>query len=321
MDFNNKKMQSRAGRWISIADITLPLFAGFCCVLAGCTVVTKKPSDEAAEERFVRPRDAKIVLVMLENKYADSALHQKDLPFLWKLAHEGAYLGRYYGLTHPSQPNYVGLVSGSIDGVRGDGTAHLERNHIGDRLDEKNLSWMTYAEGYEPGPHEMEPTYGRYARKHVPFLSFKKMQDSKEMRQKHMAKFEGSFKAAALAHRLPKFSLVIPNLDNDAHDKKLKTADDWLKAEFGPLLKDPVFRRDVILIVTFDEDGTPPPYLKNRDNNHIYAAIWGEHVIPGPVKMEVYDHYDMLRTMEAILGVNPIAAGDKSAKRIGGIWR
>jgi hypothetical protein len=52
-------------------------------------------------------------------------------PFLRSLADSGAYLSNYYAVAHPSQPNYVALLSGSTDGVIGDLPASLDRAFFG----------------------------------------------------------------------------------------------------------------------------------------------------------------------------------------------
>ncbi len=119
-------------------------WSGF--VLSGCVTF---PTEEQPPTRggpppeaFKRPSGAKVVLVVLENKNEPPALKQ---PFLEKLMKEGRYLAKYHGVAHPSQPNYIAMVSGSIEGVdRGDADVTLERCHIGRNLS----SWIVYAEDY-----------------------------------------------------------------------------------------------------------------------------------------------------------------------------
>ena len=147
-------------------------------------------------------------------------------------------------------------------------------------------------------------------------MSFTNIQDNPSLCTNHITDFN-EFLIAARTHRLPSFSLVIPNLDHDAHDKPLRVADEWLKENFCDLLADAEFKRDVILIVTFDENGARWPYLKRHDNK-VYAALWGDHVIPGKVET-VYDHYDLLRTIEAIFDLTPMSTEDDKARVIEGI--
>src|SRR5215212_7313065 len=58
----------------------------------------------------------RIFVVILEN--TDAAVAER-LPFISQLAAGGAILLNYHALTHPSQPNYIALASGSTQGVSG----------------------------------------------------------------------------------------------------------------------------------------------------------------------------------------------------------
>jgi len=274
---------------------------------------TRPPPASDEPGQFRQPFATKVVLVILENSDSDAAYREKFLGFL---AASGAYLANYHALAGHSQPNYVALVSGSTDGVIDNSPARLDRAHLGQKL----KSWMAYAEGYPAGTCDLRGAIGRYVRKHVPFLSFADVQDNPDFCRQHITGFD-QFLVDAHAHRLPSFSLVVPNLDHDAHDKPLRDADAWLERSFADLIKDPTFRRDVLLIVTFDEAGKGNWFARLAGNdNRVFTVLWGEDVLPGEVKTR-YDHYDLLRTIEAIFDVAPMAAGDAGARPIGGIWR
>src|SRR5579862_2196828 len=60
---------------------------------------------------------SKIMIVVLENTDYDDALEQ---PFLASLAKRGMLLTNFTAETHPSQPNYIALVSGSTYDVTSD---------------------------------------------------------------------------------------------------------------------------------------------------------------------------------------------------------
>ena len=175
--------------------------------LVGCaTVLTKTPSGPAEFGQTRTPdvpHAPKVVLVILENKNPEVA-EDKNLQFLCRLRREGAYLTQYYGVAHPSQPNYVALISGSTEGIHGDSPARLERPHLGQKLP----SWMAYAEDYPKGSCDTRISIGRYVRRHVPFLSFADVQDDKNnICREHISDFD-DFVGAAMAHRLPSFSLA-----------------------------------------------------------------------------------------------------------------
>ena len=294
----------------------LLLIASLQFVLTGCvTIHTTTPPAGDTTDHFRKPSATKVVLVVLENTNPDKA---RDEQFLGRLAASGAYLSNYYAVAHPSQPNYVALISGSTKGVvHGDLPITLDRPHLGQKLSQKLQSWMTYAEGYPGGKCNLSTEIGRYARKHVPFLSFKDVQDDKVCRD-HITGIN-EFVVAAKAHNLPSFSLVIPDLDHDAHDKPLRDADAWLEKNFFDLIHDVEFRRDVLLIVTFDENATKWPYFWDT-NNKVFTVIWGDDVIPGDYKA-IYNHYDLHRTIEAIFDLPPNSTEPTTARPIGGIWR
>src|SRR3954468_18083323 len=66
------------------------------------------------------PRFDHIVLVMFENKAYSQISGAGSAPYLNPLASQGATLPRSSAITHPSQPNYIALFSGSTQGVTSD---------------------------------------------------------------------------------------------------------------------------------------------------------------------------------------------------------
>ena len=275
----------------------------------GCATISTPVPAKNAVVPFTRPDIQHVIVVVLENKNAADALRQ---PFLTRLATEGALLDAYYGVAHPSQPNYIALISGSFADVSGNGNVTLTRPHLGDSLTKAGVSWKSYAEGY-PGGCSLVKTSGRYARKHEPFLGFADVQRNEQGmcdRIVNADRFLEEVKSGAL----PRFSLYIPDLDHDAHDRPLAFADQWLSQTFGPLMTDD-FRRTTLLIVTFDEDDS-----HSKHPNHIYTAFWGAGIRPGSVSHDVYDHYDLLRTIEAIFALDPLPTA-APARSIAGIWR
>lgn len=315
----------------------LILIATVQFLVVGCTTtLTKTPSNTAESEypKFQKLNATKVVLVVLENKNPEQARHQD---FLKTLAASGASLSNYYAVAHPSQPNYIALLSGSTIDVHGDlQTSIRNRSFLGEKGQKREngheLSWKVYAEGYPSGSCDLSeqiityternrrPVPVTYVRKHVPQLSFASVQDDRAFCRAHITGFD-HFLAAAKAHSLPSFSLVIPSLENDAHDEPLSDADTWLSENFNELLKDPEFQRDVLLVVTFDENDTPWWRYGSDTDNKVFAVLVGDDVKKNHIEPAVYNHYDLLRTMETIFGIDPMAEGDKKARAIGGIWR
>src|ERR1700742_2725263 len=54
-----------------------------------------------------------VFVIMLENHSQSSVIDDPNAPFITSLAHKYAMAANYYGVTHPSEPNYVAAISGS----------------------------------------------------------------------------------------------------------------------------------------------------------------------------------------------------------------
>jgi len=102
------------------------------------------------------------------------------------------------------------------------------------------------------------------------------------------------------ANGLPDFSMLIPNLDHDAHDGSLKEADDWLKQYIVPLLEDPEFQKDGILIITFDESSKNDP---DHGGGHISTVVIGPLTKEHFTDSTFYQHESLFVTLEELLGL------------------
>ena len=56
--------------------------------------------------------------------------------------------GNYYGVTHPSQPNYIAATSGSTNGVTADTDTTIDVPNIVDQLESHGKSWKAYMQSY-----------------------------------------------------------------------------------------------------------------------------------------------------------------------------
>ena len=262
-------------------------------------------------------------MLVLENGDPEIASRQ---PFMKYLAQTGMVLSSYYGVAHPSQPNYVAMISGSPLGAMTDGNVRLSasRKHLGNIL--PNGMWRVYAENYPALAGRcnlVKQGAGAdrlYVRRHVPFLSFADVQDGKctGIVRLNIGKDDvGALRADIENQRLPPFSMIIPNLDHDGHaPSDLKSASSWLMVNLKPLLEDRRFTDGLVFILTFDEDDS----ARASNGNRVYTVLWGDHVKIGK-SADVYDHEDLLATVCALLGIAPPPFDEKGVRPIGGIWK
>ena len=68
----------------------------------------------------VVPRPEHIIVIVEENHNYEQIIGSPNAPFINQLAKEAAVFTDAHGVTHPSQPNYLVLFSGSLQGIAGD---------------------------------------------------------------------------------------------------------------------------------------------------------------------------------------------------------
>ena len=250
------------------------------------------------------PRVQHVITVVLENTDYEQALAQ---PFLAQLARNGGLLTNYSAVTHPSQPNYFALTAGSTFGTSNDRVT-VDARHIGDLVEAKGGTWKAYAEQYR-GQCDTEAQSGNYVRRHEPFISFKNVQSNPSRCQRIVN--AAQLQTDIAQGTLPSYALYVPDLKNDGHDTGVGRADRWLASTFGPLLQDPRFRQNTLLVVTFDE---------GQRGNHVYTVVSGDAVAPGSTSNAPYNHFSLLRTTEQVLGLGTLGQADATAPVITGIW-
>ncbi len=252
----------------------------------------------------------KIVVVVLENTSYSEAISK---PFFSQLAKSGALFTNYHAIGHPSQPNYVAMIAGDKMGVSGDAPYDLEGASLADLLEAKGKTWRVYAEDF-PGRCYLGSTKGKYARKHVPFLSFKNIQGQPDRCANitDTAKFENDFKTGGLAN----YNMYIPNLNNDGHDTGAAYADNFMAQTFSALLGDSKLMSDVLFVVTFDEDDNI-----FGGSNKIFTVLYGPMVKPGVEISTRYDHVSLLRTIEDGFQLGDLGRKDQTANPLTGFWQ
>jgi hypothetical protein len=223
-----------------------------------------------------------IVVVVEENHSYDQV---RDQPYLSHLMARGANFTRARAETHPSQPNYLHLWSGSSHGVSNDDCTTLHGNNLGAQAIAAGISVAGYSESL-PGAGSTACTSGPYAKKHNPIATF--AQTSGSRHNLPFSSFPSDYSA------LPRLALVVPNLDHDMHDGSVRTGDDWLRQNLGGYA-DWATSHNSLLIVTFDEDD-------KASNNSILNVLVGAHVVPGSYGRPV-SHWNDLTTVEAALGL------------------
>src|SRR3954454_7936848 len=119
------------------------------------------------------PRPDHIVVVVEENRSYADIIGSPDAPYFNSLAARGALLSNSHAITHPSQPNYLALFSGSDQGIEDDALppGPLTAPSLGGQAIAAGIGFTGYAEGL-PRTGSQREAAGHYVRRHNPWANF-----------------------------------------------------------------------------------------------------------------------------------------------------
>ncbi len=239
-----------------------------------------------------------VVLVVEENHSFESVITNGGMPYLKSLAEKYTVLTNYYGNHHPSIGNYFTMTTGQTISTNDSYKGVVHDENIVSQLVAANKTWKLYGDSL-PEPGYIGGNQRPYVKKHFPAAYFANVRDDEKQRMNlvPVEQFAIDLKSSS---GLPDFSMVIPNLDHDAHDGSLKEADDWLRKNIAPLLDDPDFQTDGILIITFDESFKSDP---DHGGGHITTVIIGPLAKETFADNTFYQHESLFATLEDALGL------------------
>jgi phosphatidylinositol-3-phosphatase len=263
----------------------------------------------ASSATVALPAFQHVVVIVFENKESPSVLGNRAAPTFNAYARRYAKLTRYYGITHPSLPNYLALVSGSTQGITNDCTdCAVDATSLADTVEASGRTWKTYLEGL-PAPGFLGAASGRYAKKHNPFAYFRDIAADPARRARLVPLTQ--LAADVRTNALPNLSLVVPDLCHSMHDCSVSTGDTWLRGQVARFLQLP----KTVVFVLFDEGKS-----NVGGGGHTTALALGKAVRPGSRFAGVSNHYGLLRTIEQAWGL-PLLGHSAHVAPITGIWR
>lgn len=217
-------------------------------------------------------------------------------------AKKGITLENYYGVTHPSEPNYAAAIAGDYFGMNNDNFNFVDQNitTLIDLLDDAGISWGEYQEdqpyaGFEGMAYVNQKTGANdYVRKHNPAVLYNNVTRFAERAAqiKNLTAFYDDLEADTL----PQWMFITPNMTSDGHDTSVTVAGAWTRTFLEPLLKDKRFMKNTLVLITFDENAT------YSIKNNILAILLGDSIpakLVGTVDKSYYNHYSEIATAEA----------------------
>jgi hypothetical protein len=259
------------------------------------------------------PRPDHVVVCILENHSYAQLIGNSSAPYINQLLLKSANMMEYFALTHPSQPNYLMLFSGSNQGETTDNLpvgCPWTTPNLGASLINAGYTFGAYSEGL-PSTGSTVATSGAYARKHCPWVNWQGIGPNQIPAACSMSMTEWPTDFSTL----PTVSFVIPDQNNDMHNgtdpAKIAVGDLWLQQKLGDYI---VWaeQNNSLFILTLDEDNF-------TTTNKIMCLFIGPMVRQGNYYLKGYSHYDLLHTIEEMFGL-PNAGNSIHSQSISEIW-
>lgn len=304
------------------------------------------------------PRYQHIVEIMMENQMYGTIIGSSLAPQINALANQYGLATNYFGVTHPSEPNYMANVAGSYFGVQDDNQFYctpalaamppdwqcggttvdhtVSALTIADQLTAADKTWKGYFQSLPTvvgpvvklgpganGPYTFKSpsaSNALYASKHNPFVNFTGTQDA-------LANMVSDTQLATdlASGHLANYSLIVPNQCFDMHGtggcgatSLISLGDSYVGATVNQIMASRVWKDgNNAIVITWDEDdfsdqGLPGTGCCGADpggghvativiRNHGSGAERGDDGGSGAhiVDNTAYNHYSLLRTMEA----------------------
>lgn len=238
-----------------------------------------------------------VVLVMEENHSYSQAM--SGMPYLKSLASTYGTATNMWAQHYPSLPNYINLTSGAVPaGIAGkDCTPSSTCEDSGASIFSQG-SWNVWAESM-PKPCD-QANSGEYVPRHTAGPYYTKLAAT-------CSKNDVALPASPVPTAA--FTLVAPNLQDDAHNGTLAQANTWLSNFVPKLMATSAYQSGSVLIeITFDSGSN------NCGSNcpSQVAAVFINPAISHRVVSVKATHASILRLNEELLNY-PLLAGAKTA--------
>ncbi|HEX7612769.1 MAG TPA: alkaline phosphatase family protein, partial [Candidatus Limnocylindrales bacterium] len=122
-----------------------------------------------------------VYVIILENREYGSIVGSSAAPYINSLIARYGQATNLYAETHPSEPNYIALTSGGLQGTNSGGAYNLGAPNLFDQIEAAGRTWRVYAQSYPGNCYLGSGTDavadgtgapGDYARKHNPAISY-----------------------------------------------------------------------------------------------------------------------------------------------------
>lgn len=266
-----------------------------------------------------------VFVIMMENTSYSSLIGNSNAPWINQAAQTYGLAKNYYGVTHPSQPNYIAATSGSTNGVADDNDITIDVPNIVDQLESHDRTWKAYMQSYSLCTSPTAHACGNqlYERKHNPFISYADVQNNTS-RVANIVDFS-QLATDLSSGNVPNYVWISPDQCHDMHGRfsptpdsdpcafkhvqsLISTGDTFLSDTVSAIMSSSAWTEKSVIFVTWDEsDFTGTGSSGFGDTSGCCdAKPGGGHVLTIVISHSEqplesnhpFNHYSMLRTIQ-----------------------
>jgi hypothetical protein len=309
----------RVLRLVSRAGAALAILLVIGAVVTQRTAGVRADSATRADDKNFQH----VFIIMMENTGMEALLNNPNAPWINQAVQTYGVAGNYYGVSHPSQPNYVAATAGTTAGVPNDNDVTVNEQNIVDQLEAHGKTWKGYMQSYSLCATKLDHACGNqlYERKHNPFVSFADVQGS-PARMTNLVDFS-QFATDLVNDTVPDYSWISPDQCNDMHGRGapnsdpcafanvqslIATGDQFLSSTVSAIMSSKAWTGNSVIFVAWDEsDFTGSgPFGFGDTRGCCDANPGGGHVLTLVITRDQgarasfapYNHYSMLATIE-----------------------
>jgi hypothetical protein len=259
-------------------------------------------------------------VIFMENSDPGEISRTSVAPFINSLRQRYGYAGNYYGVTHPSLPNYVAAIAGDFDNAYNDWNGNrFSMRTIVNQLQNHGLSWKAYMGGlpYAGYAGDRYPQHGPalYQRKHDPFMMVNLVLQHPSLRRNVVP--DAQLPRDLKSGNVPTLSFISPDMCHDMHgisailspcppvkDRLIAAGDQYLAALVPQIISSPAWKQDSVIFIVWDEGeqstvGCCDSPATDGGGN-VPAIIIARRGVRHYSSMKAYNHYSLLKTLQTV---------------------
>jgi hypothetical protein len=292
-----------------------------CSVFA--LVVVAMPQGLQAQRDDGRGFDH-VFIIMMENTGYDTLIGNPNAPFINFAAATTGLATNYYGVAHPSQPNYIGATSGALNGVVNDNDITIDVPNVVDQLEAHHKTWKAYMQSYSLCTTPLDHACGNqlYERKHNPFITYSDVQNN-PARVANIVDFS-QFGTDLANNSVANYVWISPDQCHDMHGRGatpadpcdfsqiqplISTGDTFLLNTVNAIMTSKAWTGNSAIFIMWDESdftGTGPDGFgdtsgccdANPGGGHVVSLVISSRLNFGRRSGRAFNHYSMLQTIE-----------------------